>query len=634
MHLIAAVAALLQQPADTLESLAKTFEEEKAKAFTQRTSTMAKIGALKSDAAAEFLEKVYDNAKEEDSVRSYALTCLGTCGVERATKKLFAVVKDPLPAYALRSAALSAVARTKSKEALGLLKDITKDESSTNMLRFPAFTQLQQFPLADTEAIWRQALDDANVSIRAQALRALAPLKDKGVLSRARDVLEDTIAVETLKMAAVEVWKAAGGPDMVRLFLAAGETADGNLRKALVDALASLTDEKAIELLWTVGLKDPKPPIRSLAARALGRVKHDKAFDVLEDALRDKDMDVRAAVVEAIAERKHAKSEETLRKEAQKNDETPACAAIGALALYPSKETIELLIKLAGKARLAICVAAYDALGELKTPDALPAFEKGLKSKDWQVRAAVIRGLGKLRLKESIDLLIERMGKEDGRLEGDIGTALTKLTGKALGYEQSHWKEWWKVNRDAFVFPDKAEGVGGGAGTTTYHGVPILSKRICFVLDYSGSMSAKEGAETRMELAKKELIKVLKSLPKGTMINMIFFDDRFEPWQKQLVALAPNLDKAIAAVTKLQPTGGTNIYDPLETAFQDSTVDTIFLLSDGSPGSGKFVNTEDILREIRKMNRSRQIVIHTISLGPSDFMRRLAEENGGQFVEK
>jgi Mg-chelatase subunit ChlD len=123
-------------------------------------------------------------------------------------------------------------------------------------------------------------------------------------------------------------------------------------------------------------------------------------------------------------------------------------------------------------------------------------------------------------------------------------------------------------------------------------------------------------------------------LGKKVYINLIFFETTIDPWQKKLVPLSRFRPQALKAVKALKTRGGTNIYDTLEMAFEDKDVDTIYLLSDGAPGSGKIVDTTEILKEIRKKNRSRQIIINTISLGTSSFMRDLAEQNGGTYVEK
>ncbi len=80
-------------------------------------------------------------------------------------------------------------------------------------------------------------------------------------------------------------------------------------------------------------------------------------------------------------------------------------------------------------------------------------------------------------------------------------------------------------------------------------------------------------------------------------------------------------------------TTGGNLYDDLEQALLDPEVDTLLLLSDGVPGAGRYTSTGDILRAIRRVNQTRRVVIHCVSLGrDSDLLRRLAAENGGTYV--
>jgi hypothetical protein len=45
------------------------------------------------------------------------------------------------------------------------------------------------------------------------------------------------------------------------------------------------------------------------------------------------------------------------------------------------------------------------------------------------------------------------------------------------------------------------------------------------------------------------------------------------------------------------------------------------------------IDPSDILREVRRMNRLKQIVIHTVAIPSSPFLKSLAEQNGGQYVE-
>jgi hypothetical protein len=50
---------------------------------------------------------------------------------------------------------------------------------------------------------------------------------------------------------------------------------------------------------------------------------------------------------------------------------------------------------------------------------------------------------------------------------------------------------------------------------------------------------------------------------------------------------------------------------------------------------GEYVDPEDIRREVRALNELRKVVIHTIAIGEfqKEFMKRIAEENGGVFVD-
>jgi hypothetical protein len=74
------------------------------------------------------------------------------------------------------------------------------------------------------------------------------------------------------------------------------------------------------------------------------------------------------------------------------------------------------------------------------------------------------------------------------------------------------------------------------------------------------------------------------------------------------------------------------VYDTLEFALQDREVDTIFILSDGYPSAGRYVDTDSILREIKVLNRSRGVSINGIAFGEqSHLLERLAAENNGEY---
>jgi len=154
----------------------------------------------------------------------------------------------------------------------------------------------------------------------------------------------------------------------------------------------------------------------------------------------------------------------------------------------------------------------------------------------------------------------------------------------------------------------------------------------------SGSGKNGGGKKTlnRLDVAVREVLGAVAKLKNRARVNVILFHTTIHPWmdspQKLGSANRKNLAKHLESK---KPTGGTNLYDGLELALRAPEVDTIFLLSDGVPGSGKYVATRDILRAVRRENQTRRIAIHCISIGmDSDLMRRIAKENGGRYVRR
>jgi Mg-chelatase subunit ChlD len=100
-------------------------------------------------------------------------------------------------------------------------------------------------------------------------------------------------------------------------------------------------------------------------------------------------------------------------------------------------------------------------------------------------------------------------------------------------------------------------------------------------------------------------------------------------------------------LSRLRPHGGTNLYDGLAKALQlgelkfgeqsETKIDELFVLSDGEPTAGEVRDTDGLLQIVREANKYAKVRIHTIFTGEgngSDLLKRLAEENGGVFVQR
>lgn len=222
---------------------------------------------------------------------------------------------------------------------------------------------------------------------------------------------------------------------------------------------------------------------------------------------------------------------------------------------------------------------------------------------------------------------------------------------------------------------------------TTFMGVETSSRNIVFVIDVSGSMeelvvnrdSFRERGFTnfqKLEVVKEELKRSVETLGDNVRFNIHAFATQVHPWKDRLMpANALNKKSAIAWIADLKPIGGeqaaarassglrnssgledgrTNAFagllaglgvdqDPKKRGPMTAAAandlegegDTMFFLTDGRPTVGEIVDTEDILVQVRELNRFRKVTIHTIAIGDftSSFLKQLAEQNGGVFVD-
>ncbi len=326
-----------------------------------------------------------------------------------------------------------------------------------------------------------------------------------------------------------------------------------------------------------------------------------------------------------------------------------------------------------------VSTACIDALGKLKVKKAAEIIAKKLKHKRWQVRSAAAGALANMGATEKIPGLIDQLAKESGRLVDDINKALVKLTGVDKDGNVVQWRAWYAQNKAKLAdgpprvvkrLVRRGESPEGGR-TTSFYGITTKSKAIVFVIDRSGSMETPAGGKEqkqnvvlsgkhsnalqsvkggrKIDVAKRELIKAIVGLDKRARFTIIWYNEAVMPWKSKMMHATDQIkDQAIKEIKKLEPKGATNIFDSVERAFglaglgmvgKDymSGADTVFLLSDGSPNQGRITAPDEIVKAVAKMNATRKITIHTIGIGTghnSNFMRQLAEQNGGEYVSR
>lgn len=447
-----------------------------------------------------------------------------------------------------------------------------------------------------------------------------------------------------------------------------------------------------VDLLVPI-LKDKDPDVVSASVKVLAGFKSRSAIDALLLALTDAKKDaVRLALLRTIARANYAHDGEAVLPSLEDRSWEIRRYAVEALVNNNSETHVEAILPLAQDKEAAVRLIVLDSLGNMGREEARILGLAALEDESWQVRASAIEVLGKVRHRDNVPALIAHMKVEEGRLSEDVATALENLTTRDFGQRIVLWERFWEQYKDRYEIPtDEAmakfrkrqaenalvykPGTGGG---TSYHGIETPSRSVLFVVDVSGSMENeitekdrfKDGgypSYSRMDIVKTELSRTIDSLEPYVTFNILAFATDVRSWKKSLTkANVLNRSSAKSWILRLEPLGGnskqelaevglgssanleagkTNTWGALAWALAvndgkgkeeyEMAVDTIFFLSDGRPTHGRHVDTDRILQEVKKANSVRKVTIHALAIGEfqKTFMKRLATENRGQFVD-
>lgn len=488
----------------------------------------------------------------------------------------------------------------------------------------------------------------------AEARDELMTLVEKG-----KDADIQAIAAQPL----VPLLGAEGTPEAVEIILAYADVEGAGARAAVEAALTRCAGEANDRLLAErLGDRRTSEAWRRLLLELLAARTGPIADEALRDALEDSADLVRTRAIELLGTRGDPTVLGALRKHLRTKDPAElreVIVAIGRLS-GGDEDWADELLDLSRDDEVAARLGAAVALVELRSEEAVRRLHELLEDEDWRVRVEAVQQVGNLRRRASVPTLIGRLEHEHGRVARDISSVLRLMTGQDHGLTATRWQAWWSSEGSTFRLPayevalaaerERAKRRRENVTVATFYGLEVVSDRASFVLDTSGSMAAPAGGAggrtraggggsvgpTRLDVAKQELEKALRGLSPGTLFNLVFFDTAVDPWRDELVE---HEERSLAAAVEFsfaqRASGGTNIHDALLLAFEDERVDTLYLLSDGDPTAGKVTDPERILDRIGQLNRTRKLEINTISIGQaSKFLRRLAEENGGVYVER
>jgi len=301
-----------------------------------------------------------------------------------------------------------------------------------------------------------------------------------------------------------------------------------------------------------------------------------------------------------------------------------------------------------------IRLAAAEVLTvHFRDPQTLEAQRKLLKDEKPIVREVAGVATGKHKLEPLFPELVLLMREGNLRSKHKSYLALKEISGQDLGYAPDAWSKWWSDKKKGKLAKDGSLDKKERMSVSTYYNFKIFSDRILFVIDVSGSMKWPEYHPNRIEVAKRELVKAIKSLNEKTLVNVATFAGHVAFWKKgEVPATKRNVEKALKWIdAKLLPRGGTNTHGALmESLDKNPLIDTVFFLSDGIPSVGLIELPEGILIKLRDANRYRKVIFNTVALAmgkasiekaqkyedPDEmyaFMKKIADLTGGTCLD-
>ena len=207
---------------------------------------------------------------------------------------------------------------------------------------------------------------------------------------------------------------------------------------------------------------------------------------------------------------------------------------------------------------------------------------------------------------------------------------------------------------------------------STFYGIPVLGQEVAFLIDTSGSMkeeiwdgssprpstrnrrrrkSSSKGrpkGKTRLQHAKEQIQAAVQTMDPRSRYHLMTFSSVVRVWNHKPVPPNTQSFRALTAcLGRLAAGGGTDVFARLLRALNadevrfgqpaKNDIDELFILSDGLPSTGEVTDPDEILAAVREVNRYAKVRINTVFTGQgagAELMRKLAEQNGGVFVQR
>jgi len=639
------------------------------------------IEASLADQLAEFHRLRHDQASPESSIER--LHAIGRLGTNEAVDALLELL--PQLSGGQQMAAVHAISLAESDYASGQLRLLTKNRRSDAVRRQacrdllliggPQFSFLRDHRLAREKnmmirgEVLRGLIDQEVSKLDDEVLRA-AKSKDpiyasagifgigKLRLMRGRKYVEATAVGEDIQLRR-DAFRALGELGGVLSFelLMKAHGAPRNLmfRDEIASALLHAQRPNEVKVIISLGLTSSDSElvraatkVVGLAAAGLPRLCNEPLFELLDHP----DRQVASLALQGLVQAESPEIVDALALRLSSDDPQTCSDSLWALtklnALPSSSEN--LIVLLATHTDTAVRVQAAAALSCFPTSDtAWHSINKLLGDDSWSVRSTAVESATGFRRTESVKALVALIERETGRVRDDAVRALNTLTGEDFGPQFDSWSMWLEDLPSDYRLPSPEEAAARLKARNasrndshslvkgTYHGLKIPPGGVVFALDISESMNDSfNDKQSFYDHYSNVLSATLGKLPPESDFSVVLFSSVENLLHTGLrPATSENIRAARDFLTNAQPGGGTNLHGALLASLGFEGAQTIFLLTDGTPTSGRITNPDAILLEVEMLNRNRRVRIHTIAAGSAgaDFLAELAIANGGEAVD-
>lgn len=264
---------------------------------------------------------------------------------------------------------------------------------------------------------------------------------------------------------------------------------------------------------------------------------------------------------------------------------------------------------------LRVQIEAIRAIEKIGSPQSVPELLKKITTgrTPWPVLVYGLSAVGAIPARDSVPALLDRLARENGRFRLDLNYALASITGAQQGTTTDEWNEWWKANGPGFAVDAERSAAFRREhrvqdmrvpSVGLFYNLGLYSERLVFVLDTSMSMRGE-----RIASLKRNLTNTLQGMTAKVQFNVIDFGGHISLMKPSGLITEPELPLVLPRVEYMSLSTGTRTYDALEMAISLSGVDTLVLLSDGAPVTGKFEAWPRIVAALAVLDRYYPVAI-------------------------